>query len=98
MESQPPCASSESDQLINLPLGDSVHCAAAVLFQPPIDVLSGGGAVGLLSPHPTPTRHQCRNWGAVGEQNAGSVCQFNLSAGGGDLIDFHGSGGELRSL
>ncbi len=58
----------------------------------------GGGAVGLFCFDPTLTRHQCCDWSAVGEQNTRTIRQFDLGAGGGDLRDLHGSGGELESV
>jgi len=79
-------------------LWHSLNGAAAVLPYPGIDVLGCGGAPLVSGANPTLTRHQGGNGGHVGEQNAGSVCQLNLSLVAADLLNDHGVLVELRSV
>jgi len=71
---------------------------AGVGGQPAVDVLGGRGAVGLLRPHPPPTRHQGGDWGGVGEQDLSPVCQGDLGLIAADGLNLHEVSSELRSV
>jgi len=71
-------------------LWHSLDGAPAVLPQPCVDVLAGGGAPLLGGADPTLARHQGGNGSHVGEQDAGPVCQLNLSLVAADLLNDHG--------
>ena len=81
---------SECHQLIQIPLWHSLNGTATVLPQPGIDMLGGGGAPLVSGADPPFARHQGSDRGHVGEQDAGPVCQLNLSLVAADLLDDHG--------
>ena len=78
--------------MVNLPLINQRHLSigAGVSGQPAVDMLGGGDAVGLFSPHPPLTRHQGGDGGGVGEQDLSPVCQGDLGLVGADGSDLHG--------
>ena len=82
----------ERHQLVQIPLRHTLNGAAAVLRQPGIDMLGGGGAPLVGGADPTLARHQGGNGGHVGEQDAGPVCQLDLGLVAADLLNDHGRG------
>ena len=83
---------SECHQLVQIPLWHSLNGAAAVLADPGVDVLGGGGAPLVGGADPPLPRHQGGDGGHVGVQDAGPVCQLNLSLVAADLLNDHGVG------
>jgi len=71
-------------------LWHSLNGAAAILADPGVNVLGGGGTPLVSGADPPLTRHQGGNGGHVGEQDAGPVCQLHFRLVAADLLNDHG--------
>jgi len=82
-----PCASSEGDQLVDLPLINGGDAIGATQFrgQPLVNVAGGGGTPLVRGPNPTAPRDAGSDGGAVGDQDLSAIGKHDLSHVAGDL-------------